>query len=284
MHYVRSYIFLLLAGLLFTTCSKDKFEAQVPSYVSIDAITLTTNYLTEGSASSNITDAWVFVNDDLVGVFELPTTFPIIQDGNVEIKVFAGIKNNGISDTRARYLMYDPYIAQVNLVKGETIKLNPEVSYNSDVKFKWMEDFENASLSFLYTTGSDTTVFKQSTIVKEGNNSGKVFLESTMDFFEATSIGYSDIPTSGLPVYLELDFITNEPVLIGIYHDSNQYALVNLNVTDDWRKIYIDLSSIVTAQPSSEIKIYMGIMDTDSNPFITSNPEIYLDNIKLIHY
>ena len=219
---VKNYILLLAIIIFFLGCSKDKFEATVPAYISIDDILFSTDYATEGSASSNITDAWVYIDDNLVGVYELPATFPVLKEGNVEVKIYAGIKDNGITASRARYLLYDPHIQTINLVPEETIKIISTVGYNPDVKFTWLEDFETASLSFLYHTRSDTIIMKQNNDVKEGNFSGHVYLESNMDFFEATSIEYGNVPKNGSPVYLEIDFKTNEPVLIGVYHNGIQ--------------------------------------------------------------
>ncbi len=270
---------------MFSTCSKDKYEATVPTYITIEGFTLTTDYGNEGSNSSNISDAWVYVNDDLVGVYELPATFPVLKEGNVELKVYAGIKDNGISASRARYLMYDPHIEQINLVKGESIKIDPYITYNTDVKFDWLEDFENVSLSFLYTSGSDTVINKVSTDVKEGNFSGQIYLQEDMDFFEATSVPFSNLPRSGVPIYFELDFKTNEPLLVGIYHDQNAYAVVTLRTTEEWKKIYINLTDMVASkQSASDVKVFFGMLDTQSDPFLTSNPEVYIDNLKLVHY
>lgn len=285
LHNIKNYILLLLIGIVFSTCSKEKYEATIPTYITIKDIAFSTNNSTEGAATENITDAWVFVNDNLMGVYELPATFPVLEQGDVEIKVYAGIKDNGVSLYRKRYLMYDPHIENVNLVSGESIELMPSVTYNSSVKFKWIEDFENASLSFLYHPASDTVVFKQNNNVRTGVNSGEVFLDANMNFFEATSIAYNDIPRSLTPVYLEMDFKTNEPVLVGVYHNDDQYGVVTLNTTDEWTKIYINLTDVISyKQSATAVKVFFGIQSTSSNPFLTSNPNIYIDNIKLLHY
>lgn len=285
LHNVKNYILLLFIGIVFCTCSKEKYEATIPTYITINDITLTTNQSTEGAATENITDAWVFVNEDLMGVYELPATFPVLKEGDVEIKVFGGIKDNGVSLHRKRYLMYDPYVQNVNLVPGEIIELNPTVTYNAGVQFKWMEDFENASLSFLYHPASDTVVFKQNNSINTGTYSGEVFLDAGMNFFEATSIAYNDIPRSLTPVYLEMDFKTNEPLLVGVYHDNEQYGVVTLNTTDEWTKIYINLTDVISyRQSNTAVKVFFGIQETSSNPFLTSNPNIFIDNIKLMHY
>jgi hypothetical protein len=281
---VKIYNLFLILGIIFISCSKEKYEAQIPAFISIDQISFSTNYVTEGSASSNIQDAWVYVNDDFVGVYELPATFPVLKEGEVSLKVFAGIKENGIAATRERYLLYDPHEEQVNLIKGETVKISPHVTYNPDVKFSWLEDFENASLSFLYTPGNDTIIAKTNTDVKEGVYSGHVYLQPDMNFFEATSVGFSNLPHSGTPIYLELDFKTNEPVSVGVYLDTEQYKKMTLNTTTSWKKIYINLTDLINYRPNaSEVKVFIGIKE-ESIPFVTNNPEIHLDNIKLVHY
>ena len=286
MRNLRNYSFLLiLLGLLFSTCSKEKYEATLPTYITIESIVLTTDYANEGSASSAISDAWVYVNDDLIGVYELPATFPVLREGNVELKVFAGIKDNGISASRARYTLLDPHVQQVDLIKGETIKISPQFKYNSAVNFAWLEDFENVSLSFLYTSGSDTVINRQNTDVKEGSFSGSVVLTDDMDFFEATSIAYSNIPRLATPVYLEMDFKTNEPLLVGIYHNQDAFAVVTLNTTETWKKIYINLTEMVSSrQSASDVKVFFGMLDSSADPFLTSSPQVHIDNLKLVHY
>lgn len=284
MYKIRFYIFLFIIGIIFNSCSKEDYVATVPAYISIPSITLTTNLTTEGSASSNIVDAWVYVNDDLVGVYELPAKFPVLKEGTVSVKVYAGIKDNGISTNRTRYLLYDPHVEEVDLIPGETKEIVANVTYSADANFPWIEDFEGASLSFLYTTGSDTIFNKQSSIVKEGGFSGQVYLEDDMNFFEATSIAFNTIPKNGSTVYLEMDFKTNEFLHVGVYLDDEQLAYVTLNTTDDWKKVYLNLKDIVgSRQLASEMRVFIGVKE-ESAAFSTSNPQVYLDNIKLVHF
>ncbi len=283
MHNVKFYSLFIILSIILSSCSKEDYEATVPTYISIDQITLTTNQATEGSTSSSITDAWVFIDDNLVGVYELPATFPVLKEGSATIKVYAGIKDNGISASRKRYLLYAPHVEQLNLVKGETINVNANVTYASGASFPWLEDFESASLSFLYSSGSDTIVNKQSTDVKEGLFSGQVFLDPGMDFFEATSIAFTTIPRTGVPIYLELDFKTNEKLLVGVYLDSGKFLWIVLNETDTWKKTYLNLTDIINNNtPSSEMKVFFGY-DAAINSFNTSGPEIHIDNLKLVH-
>lgn len=281
---LKRYSFLFIIGILFFSCSKEKYEAKIPAYISIPSITLSTDYATEGAASSNITDAWVFVNDDLVGVYELPAKFPVLKEGDFTIKVFAGIKDNGIAASRTRYLMYDPHVEQIRLTPSDTVEIVANVKYNSEVKFTWLENFEKASTSFLYHDNSDTIFNKQAAVVKDGIYSGQIYLEDEMDFFEATSIPFSNIPLGGT-VYLEMDFKTNELLFVGLYLDDEQYSHITLTPTDDWKKIYINLKETTKKKRNaSELKVYIGLKEEGNVIFYTSQPEIYIDNIKLVHY
>ena len=281
---IKFYSFLFLIGIILFSCSKEKFEAKIPSYISIPSITLATDYASEGSASSKITDAWVYINDDLVGVYELPANFPVLKDSLVTVKVYAGIRDNGIAASRARYLMYDPHLEQVNLIPGETIEITANIIYNAEAKFSWLEDFEGASTSFLYTAGSDTIFNRQSVTLKEGNFSGQVYLENEMNFFEAISVPFNDLPI-GETVYLELDFITNENIIVGVYLDGEQFAFITLNVSSDWNKICINLKDVLKSKTnSSEVKVFIGLKEEGGTVFKTDKPEVYIDNVKLVHY
>jgi len=285
LHNLKNYtLFLLIIGVFFTSCSKEKFEATIPSYISINQITVAANYLTEGSSSQKIKDAWVYINDNLVGIYELPAKIPILKEGSYTLKIYAGIKENGLTDARVQYLFYAPYEEQVTLIKNKVLSINPELKYSSLAKFGWMEDFDKASLSFSYTTGSDTIINKTTTGVFEGVSSGKVLLTSSMGFFEIQSPEILTIPKNGTPVFLEVNFKTNEPVLVGVYADNDQFGVVYLNRSTEWNKIYINLTGVINEkQYASKFKVFFGLSNS-STPFSVANPEFYLDNIKLIHF
>lgn len=281
---IQYYSFLFIVLVIFS-CSKDKFEAKIPSYISIDKFTLSTNLATQGSNSENITDAWVFINDDLIGTYELPARFPVIKEGLFTIKIFAGIKENGVSKLRRRYLLYSPHVEQINLVAGKEIAITPLISYNSDAKFAWLEDFEGASTSFSYHANSDTIINKTNIGVFEGNYSGKAYMLPTMDFFEAHSSVFKNVSSNGTPVYLELNFKTNEFVLAGLLTDDDKIGLVSLVPTGSWKKIYINITSAINSKPpNSNFKVFFGLQSTGLSPFINQNPEIYFDNLKIVHF
>lgn len=277
MHNVKNYILVLVILFGFNSCSKDELEATIPAYISIDKFTITTNYATEGTSSSNITDAWVYIDNDLVGIYELPAKFPVLKDGSVKIDIYPGIKENGISERRSKYIFYNVYSEQITLKKGETLNLVPITTYTSGTNFYWMEDFESASLPFSYNAISDTVVYKTNSDVFEGFYSGKVSMIPGMDFFECYTQAFTTIPRNKT-VFLELNFKCNQPVLVGLYADSDQVGVFYLNTTETWKKIYLNFTEpIKTRANASQYKIFFGFQSK------VDYPDFAFDNLKIVH-
>lgn len=277
-------VFLIIA-LVLLSCSKSDFEADIPAYITINNFSLTTNNALQGSNSEGITDAWVFVNDDLIGTFELPARFPVLKKGNVTIKVFAGIKDNGITQTRVRYTLYAPHEEQILLEPKKEITILPVITYTPDAKFAWIEDFESASISFTFDSNSDTILFKDNSDAFEGIFSGKAFLQPTMNFFEAISPKFSNVSFNETPVYLELDFKTNDNFLVGLLTDDDKIGLVRLLPTENWKKIYINLTPAVSSKPANtNFRVFFGLQSSGLTPFLTPNPSLQLDNLKVVHF
>ena len=66
------------------------YKTDIPSYIEINSIIHTADSM-EGAPHHNITDVWVYVDDNSIGTYELPAKFPILYEGNHEIKIRAGI-------------------------------------------------------------------------------------------------------------------------------------------------------------------------------------------------
>ena len=127
----------LVVLLIISACQKEENSNTIPAYLKIDTITLD-----ENNTTTNITDAWVYVNDQLQGVYELPATFPVLKNDIQTLKIKAGIKSNGIASSRIAYPFYASFIDTVIFTPNQTIIVNPTVSYLESVEF-WLEDFES---------------------------------------------------------------------------------------------------------------------------------------------
>lgn len=276
--------FLLSGVFVFQGC--DTNDEAIPSYIKINSINLSVNPVSEGTGSQKITDAWVYCDGDLVGVYELPCTFPILEEpGEHDFIIKAGIKINGISASRGYYPFYIPVEQRLNLVPGETIDLNPTVTYYPG-KVQYIEAFEDGGISLESIGDSDTGIVKTSdpSQVFEGAYSGIAYLNSTVDYvFVATSNAY-DFPKDGTAVFLELNYKTSNPVAIGLIAISGGGNAVNqiitLNPNTSWNKIYINLTSCISNnQDATNFKLYF---EANKDADLTQDT-ILLDNLKLVY-
>ena len=158
-------ILLSLAFLSLATISCKKFEGgqTTPSFIHIDSVSVSGDYFVYGATTHKITDAWVYVDDQLVGVYELPSTFPILKKGPHKVSVYGGIKVDGRSTVRNPYPFYKPLVYErLNLVEDSIINLQPVLNYypiGDGVNFAWSEDFENTN-TLLKDLGSDTSAIR----------------------------------------------------------------------------------------------------------------------------
>ncbi len=278
-------LFISVSVCLLAGCKLVSPTENIPSYIHIDKINLNTT-TGQGSNSNKITDAWVYVDDQLVGAFELPATFPVLSSGTHNVTIKAGIKVNGIAATRAIYPFYSTYSAKLKLVPDSIITIHPTITYNSYTVFSWMEDFEGGGISLEKTIYSDTSIDKTSdpTKVFEGTYSGIVHLDAAHDFFQCETIDAFTLPTGDSPVFLEMNYKTTEVVKVGLVANTlagvQKMDVLFLNKTDTWNKIYINLNTAVNTTPY--VTNFQVFLDVQKSTDATS-AELLFDDFKLVH-
>jgi hypothetical protein len=290
------FIAFLALSSIWTSCNLYNPAEPVPAYIHIQKISVTTDASVEGSNSSKITDAWVYIDGKLVGIYELPATFPVIAEGSHQLLIKAGIKVNGISATRAPYPFYDSYKQTITLTAGTTSHIQPVVQYVSGIDWSgpniWMENFEdNDGIKLMESpTGSDTNMVRFTSAaahpdVFEGIGSGIVHVSAAYPKFENINDLPVVLPRGDSPVFLELDYKCNYDFVVGIFaHDnsgSNQYKVINVNASPNWNKIYIYMSPTVSAATNAvDYNVFVGMLNTSGS----NGLYLALDNIKLVHY
>ena len=78
---------LLCLTSLLSSCDIINPAEDIPSYVSVSGVSLSSNSVTEGTSSSKITEAWLSVDGDFLGAYAIPSTFPILEEGEHEIAI-----------------------------------------------------------------------------------------------------------------------------------------------------------------------------------------------------
>lgn len=280
----------LLVGfvVLIASCGKD---IEAPAYLEVKNFELEATVnptYNQGERTHNFTDAWVYVDGDLLGVFELPCRLPLNDEGYKKITVIPGIRNNGISATKLRYPFVEQHIEYGTLVRNETLVIQPKTRYYQDVYF-WIEDFEDAAVKI------DNTIYSKATLVKGndpeilayGNFYGRVDLNQTDSIWDAITAELWTIP-KGRPVFIEIDYYNTNSILTGFLavgsqgFNANPFILINAQKPNElvWKKIYLDFREIVGYNVNYN---QFRLMLTSVLPASESETFLCIDNIKLIY-
>lgn len=279
---------LTLILILIASCEIINPDEEVPSYMHIDSINVIITDPVQGSAAHKITDAWVYLDENLIGTYELPVTFPVLASGKHNVKIRAGIKLNGITASRAFYPFYDFYSENVDLEITKTDTLKPYVNYFSSTVFAWKEDFEDSGVKIEKLSDSDTsiTLISDPSLVFEGNSCGAIYLDENRKIFKGSSLSSSplNLPKGGYPVFLEMNYKNNQHFHVGIIALYPSYkaeiVIISLNPSENWNKIYINLTNDISSSIGATGYHLFLYAEKDS---AISAPAIYLDNLKIVH-
>ncbi len=271
---------LFFVGLLifFTACEVINSEEEVPSYIQIDDIVV-------NEQNSEVIDAWVYINQNLHGVYELPAHFPVLTSGETDIEIRTGIKMNGIAVSRTHYPFYKTWKSTITLTKGEVTVVEPETSFKENLTFLWEETFESVALSM---EPADTTLLSFDRIDTLSNAPSEqvgVIPLAPDSIFTVQTIDQYFLPNDR-EVYLEMSYKCGYyfefawQVKSFIDGQISEARIYQFNPTDKWEHIYIRLTDfIIDYNVSSKFRFMFGSRNnTDETKYI------YFDNIRLIHY
>jgi len=286
---MRNLALLTLVATILAGCVKNNPD---PSWLEVTAWTLEdTIGLDDRELTHDFSDAWVYVDDKLIGVFEVPFKIPLLLSGESKITLYPTIRNNGISAVKKIYPFVQPYTINATLVQNQTLTINPTTKYYPNTQFThW--DFEGPSSGFDHTpesiaflgTSNDSAIMQWF----NGNKFGRVDMDATFYYWQAFTQAVQ-IPQSGAEVYLELNYHNTVDVVTGVLALESSNVVSNVNVQLNrqdpnevvWKKIYIDLKTIVSGSTSANAfqMSYEALL-----PDSLSAGQINLDNIKLVHF
>jgi len=278
---------LLLAVLGQSACNMINPAEKIPTYIQIDSIqVIPTVPSVHGSTSHKITDVWVYYNLELLGAFELPAKVPVLADGKGQLQILAGIWDNGLSGTRAKYPFYniDTFSFQAN--PTGVISHIPKFTYRTTdtpaIKY-FVENFEQGNI-FVGHFG-DTTLTKTNnpSDVFEGDWSARMDLSSTDPTGESiTSTEYFLTPNR--ECYMELNYKSDVPfdIRTQVYHVGTNITsdIMSFKARDTWTKVYINLTGFAASFQYGKFRfIVKSVL-----PSGMTQGKILIDNFKIIYY
>lgn len=267
-----------------------------PSWLEVTQWTLLSNTGlsgAEGELTHNFSDAWVYIDDEVIGVFEVPFKIPILKSGPCTIKLYPTVRNNGIAATKKIYPFMEVYEVNTELIQKQTITINPVTKYNSMSQFS-IEDFEDP-LNLNIMVDQNTSAIKStptSNIDLEsfnGNFYGLIQLNQTDSSWIASTQNQLFI-NKGRDAYLEVDYYNTNSITTGlIYVKPDNTTQNNPNIrlqsqdpsTVRWKKIYIDLKELIGYAPNGSNFLQSFIATLDEGK---SESEIRIDNIKVVYF
>ena len=273
--------------ILVSSCVKNNPD---PSWFEVNEWQLNSNIDLsglEGELTESITNAQVYIDDQLIGIFEVPFRIPILKTGAVNVKVYPVVINNGISATKKLYPFLERYEIDAELVQNEDLVINPVTNYKSITNF-WVEDFEDinnsiendqTSLATLQLSNENLTAFN-------GNFYGKVVLNEVDTTWVGNTTDQLAIP-KGSECYLEIDYYVTNDLYTGLLFVSPSGSQNNVNVRLNgqepenvvWKKIYIELKELISASPNNTqfLQTFTAFLDEGESEGL-----ICIDNIKVL--
>jgi len=263
-------------------------ESLIPTYLKVHPAKMNIIPGT-GTIHQNIEDYWLYVDHKLIGVIPSGNTIPVVGNGEKDWSIQPGIRVNGLRDEAHIYSFLQPSSGTVSLCEcGDTVHIYPEFEYKPTALFSFIEDFENSNR---FTEDLDeyplTTGVTQLITAAEGKYSLAMNVSadlptnsmSTQDF-------YNDFKSDGRDVFLEFEYKSDFPFLVGIQaHLSSgnftEYA-AGAYASQVWKKMYVNLTDLVVASQSTGG--YRPVFTVTHPGGTIDAGNLYIDNIKLVHY
>lgn len=277
---------ILTLLLLSMACAKGD---KIPAYLTINSIALDAGPA-QGGNTIRATDAWVFADEELIGVWELPARVPVLRDGNTTIAVIAGVKNNGMYDDRLRYPFFTRWTEEVSVVPAAATALQPVVRYVPQAQF-WIEDFGDAGTQLIRMPNSDTTLLlfnpdSHPNDVLNGTTCGGFVLDATKRRVRLRTD--QAFAATGGPLYFEMDYRNDVQLTLGLRYlaggviTEEPYVYIAPTLRPDgsmpWNKIYIDLAPRFNLAGISQRDIYLEA----TLPSGSTSGRAFFDNLKVV--
>lgn len=285
-----SGLLLLSIVLTLTTCDLINPAEGLPAYVHIESVDLEASSQ-QGTDNHKISEVWVFDGGKMLGAYQLPAYVPVLKEGSTSFSLRAGIKNNGIANSRIMYPMFEPIDLDLLLEPLDTVSVALVYEYKDNVSFMH-EEFEDPGVKLAETNSSqvDMRVLNHPDSVFEGSGTGFVSIPDDFVFWQARWQEQMNLP-AGEQMWLELNYKCNNTFATGLYAISGSEEIKSLTfilnpTTNDageaqWNKIYIELTETAANYLTADhFKLYFECSKQAS----VETAEVWLDNIKVVHF
>ena len=287
---MKKHIIYLFAPVWFAIAGCDKAEP-VPAYLKIEPFVVDAK---GGADWQKITDGWLYVNNEFLGAYTLPATVPVLAEGQSEVILFPGVKENGIVGTPNIYQFLTRYETTLNLTpKGET-PIKPTTKYDPAAVIPWDErgDFDGTSdLQLVNRDGDDSTSYVLTTDGAFAGRSVRMEVNTEHPYMEIATELVPLPTTAEQEVWLELHHNNDMPftlILLSSTGGSSEIAqaVYLFNPSEGWNKIYINLTDFLinALQEEDRLDFRVSLPKDEKGQYTQTSGTVMLDNIRLVHF
>jgi hypothetical protein len=239
----KRLLILFITGIM-VSCEFAKEYSFAPSTIKIQSVSLRND--SNQSISHHIRDLWVYIDDEYVGSFSVPFSFPVLQTGEKRIKLYAGIRYYGILSKPEIYTLIAPVEIVQKLMPNNTLELQPVFFYKDGISVIMNEGFESGSV-FLNDLDSLTAskLVRSALHSREGNYGGYAALDVQNSIVETAST-FFNLPNNK-SAFLEFDFKSDTDINVGLlsFPSKTKNYFLTLRPTTEWKKVYIPLFEVL---------------------------------------
>lgn len=276
---------IILFMALFNSC---KQKAGEPSYLKVENFIVTTNTLTQGTSVQSISEAYVYIDDQIAGVYHLPAIVPLNISGIHKVKIGVAVIENAIaSNMRYAYTYLNAFDTVIDFKVNGTATVKPITSYRTTVKFAMIEDFENPLPLIAKTSYNTIDTLLRDSLPQDNLEPGHCAFFNidgykVMEY--ATRNSYTLPSSTESETFVEINYKSELPLAIGLYIEEPtkiiKTGVVTLNQKSEWSKAYINLTTVVSAKPpGTTFRLFISSYNADGTV-----KKVFVDNIKLIHF
>lgn len=281
-------ILIFLAFLALSAC-KDAPE-QIPAYLNLQTFEVTAP---GGKDWQKITDGWLYVNGVYLGAYTLPALVPVLAEGDNEVILFPGVKENGIEATPNIYPYLTKFVKTYTLVNGQTTVVQPTTDYDPNIKYALgigRGDFDGGSFIALENKDSDDFINVQ--LSTDGAFAGKSILmqvDSAHPIMDIVVEKMENLPVLGAPqVWLEMQYKSDIPFFLYLLSGPEQenVPVFQFNTASEWRKIYFNLTSSLVSTQKSEQRLFfrLSLPKDSAGKYTPAQGSVRVDNVRVVHF
>lgn len=287
---MKKRIFYFVFPAIAFTLGCDKAEP-IPAYLRLEPFVINEN---GGASWQKVTDGWLYVNNEFLGAYTLPATVPVLAEGESDILLYPGVKENGILNTPNIYPFFTRHEVTMTLTPPDISTVQPNTAYDPAATIVWESkgSFDEAStLQFDNRDGDAATTY---TLTQDGAFAGKSLqmqVDTAHPVIEIASEKTILPSTGATEVWIELHYNTDMPFtlsLLGTTGASQEIvqAVYLFNNSEGWNKIYINLTEflIVMAQEEYRLDFYVTLPKDDFGKYTQNTGKVMLDNIRVLHF